>query len=132
MVYSFVSLFALLVVILVNYEIIFNWKYPARFPKVLKSFRFFLLSIGLYLAVDIAWGFTDVLPNKLPATIVTSIYFVAMSLLFFAWTNYIRLYINSKYKVFNYIIFFGGLLFAIYGVTLVIINIFKKKNYEND
>ena len=124
MIYSFVSLFALLVVILVNYEVIFNWKYPAKFPKVLKSFRFFLLSVSFYIISDIAWGFTDPLPNKLPATIVTSIYFVAMSLLFFAWTNYIRLYINSKYKVFNYILFFGGLLFAIYGVTLVIINIF--------
>ncbi len=123
--YSIVSLFALLVIILVNYEILFNRKYPTRNSKALLAFRIFLIATIAYLVADIAWGFLDGLENKTPVFIVTSLYFLFMSALLFAWTNYVRRYIKSRYKAFNYVFFFAGLAFAISGTVLVIINFFR-------
>ena len=122
--YSFVSIFAFLIIIIVNWEIILKKDYPMKNAKALWAFRFFLVTIVLFLISDILWGFLETLENKVPVTVDTSLYFVFMSALLFGWTTFVRHYLDSKFKFFNFLVFFSGLVFAIYGITMVIINIF--------
>ena len=123
MYYSLPSIIALIVLSVINFDLLFNKEYRARNSKALNAYRFFLLFTLIYCITDILWGALDPLPNKLFVTIDTALYFIAMALLIWAWTNFITKFI-ADLKISKIIIRIAGFVFLISGIAVVIINFF--------
>lgn len=131
MFYSMVPILALVIMFITNFDILFDKRYFARNAKALKSYRIFLAATFIFYIFDILWGYLDPLENKIPAIVDTHLYFIAMALLLFAWTNFVINFVNglNKFKIVLRII---GIIFALFGVSLVIANIFTPVLFSYD
>lgn len=94
--YSLMGIVALVVLISINFDIIFdrNYKYKSRQAYI--SYRFLLFGASLFFIADIGWGFLNNIQPVIIAEIDTSIYFIAMSLVLFAWYRFIVKYLDDK------------------------------------
>lgn len=122
--YSLVSVVALFVLLACNADIVFNKRYQPENPKTLRAYRLFILALAGYYISDLLWGYLEVLDNKIPVTIDTAFYFVFMSLVVCAWENFVTYFIEKQSKISKIILRIIGLLLALYGISLVIANIF--------
>ena len=123
MAYSLVSIIALIVVLVINYDILFSKHYKARNINAFKAYRFLILFVCVYFVADILWGFLDPLENKLPVTIVTNLYFVAMCFVVFGWLRFVAKYLDDK-NIFSKILLVLAYVFFFAGLVLVGINFF--------
>ena len=123
MYYSLVGIGALITILFLNYEPLFYKHYPSRDPRALNAYRIFILSACLFLISDIIWGFLYENQQIEAASVVTSIYFICMSLFVFSWTRFVVKYLDA-HKLFNRILLGVGLAVAIAGIALVIVNLF--------
>ena len=121
--YSSVPILALVVLLITNFDVLFNRNYQVSNVKALKAYRFLLISLSLFYVCDLLWGFLDPLENKIPVYVDTSIFFVFMSLTLFAFTNFVIKFVSGG-KIFSNILFYFGLLFLLMGVVVVIVNPF--------
>ena len=131
MFYSMVPILALVIMFITNFDILFNKRYFATNTKALKSYRYFLAATFIFYIFDILWGYLDPLDNKMPAIVDTHLYFIAMALLLFAWTNFVINFVNGLHN-FKIILRVIGIVFALFGLSLAIANIFTPVLFSYD
>ena len=122
MYYSAISMLALLILVIENHDVFLQRKGAFARP-VWGVYRKFLLSVSVYYVTDILWGILEYL--KLPRLLFidTSVYFVAMAVGVFFWTQYLVTYLNEK-RLFERILLYSGRILAIVIALLVVVNIF--------
>lgn len=123
MLYSLVAIVALVVIVFLNYEPLFNKNYPATNKRALGSYRLLLIVSCFFLITDILWGILDPLENKLPVTIDTNVFFIAMTATVFAWTRFVYKYLEDR-SIFNRLLIVFGIVFSLFGLNLVMANFF--------
>ena len=122
MLYTAFTLLALIIHIIVSFDILFKSKNAhERFPAV-KQYRVFLISVAIFYLTDIAWGAFEEYKVALPLYIDTVIYFLMMGTTIFFWTRFVVRFLQGK-KTIGRIIEFVGLFFFAAEVVLLIINI---------
>ncbi len=121
--YSLVSVLSLVILLVLNFDVLFNKDFRANNTRALKAYRFFLISLSLFYVCDLLWGYLDPLENKIYVTIDTAVFFILMSLTLFAFTNFVVKFVSGG-KIFTNILFYFGLAFFVMGTIVVIVNFF--------
>ncbi len=120
---------ALLMLIITNFDVLFNKNYVARNKKALIYYRVFIWALACFYISDILWGvlnyFYHLDTQKYSSAIYvdTGFFFLFMAALLLAWSNFVINYIQEK-TLFKQVIRIAGYLFATMGVVFVIINFF--------
>lgn len=122
MVYSSIGIMAMLVQLIINYDVLMN-RTSSAISRKNKSYRRFLIGSLFYYVTDILWGFLE--EHKLSKLLYadTVLYFMAMSLMVMLWTSYTTDYLDEKTRFGKALKFVGKLFFATSPIT-VIINFF--------
>ena len=123
MFYSIPGIIALLMLVITNFDIIFNRKYVARNLKALRFYRLFLLSSSLFYIADILWGILSNFANKTPVSIVTAFFFLFMAATVLAWSSFVVRYFDRA-PVFKMIIRLSGVVVVVLGIGLLVTNFF--------
>ena len=121
MTYSAFGLLAVLIHLIVNYDI-FHKRIGSSFPAV-KHYRFFLLSVILYHITDALWGFFYEYHLSTLLFVNTTVYFFVMALTVLFWTTFVVQYLEEK-SFFCTAINYIGKLFFIFQVATVGANLF--------
>ncbi|WP_028506168.1 GGDEF domain-containing protein [Ruminococcus sp. FC2018] len=122
MIYSSIGIVAMLVQLIINYDVFMN-KTSSSIGQKHKSYRHFLIGSVLYYITDIIWGFLD--EHKLNKLLYadTVLYFLAMCLMVMLWTSYTTDYLDEKTRFGKALRSVGKAFFAM-SVPAVIINFF--------
>lgn len=123
MLYSLVSIIAIGVVFVLDYDVILKRNYQYKNKEAFFAYRFLLVALIVYFIADALWGILDVLDQKIFVEIDTAIYFVSMSVVLLSWFRFVPKYLEEK-SVFSKIMISVGFLFFAAGLTLVVINFF--------
>ena len=121
--YSIIPILALIVHLVVNYDVIFNVDIVSK-PQVAKSYRLFSFAVIAFFVIDALWGLFDFLILDMAATIDTAFYFVFMGLTVLLWTRFATTYLEEK-TIAGKILVYLGWAFFIAGFVTVIINFFN-------
>ena len=106
-----------------NFDILFNKNYVARNKKALLYYRLFLLTLAGFYVCDILWGIFDSFHDKTAVSADTYLFFLFMAALLLSWSNFVIRYIQGR-TVFRNVVRVIGYLFAVMGVVFVIVNAF--------
>ena len=122
MYYSSIGILALIVLIIVNQDVIFNAKDNQAIPA-LRYYRLFLFGVLAFYVCDSLWGIFDGLHLIKLLYVDTLIYFfmMAMTVLFFA--KYAITYL-AKNSIVGKILVLGGNIFLLVTLIFLIINFF--------
>ena len=63
---------------------------------IFNAYKIVVICHFIFFTADILWGVFDSLPNKLPAMIDTTIFFVAMAFGVSAWLRFAAKYLEEK------------------------------------
>ena len=121
MTYSAFGLLAVLIHLIVNYDI-FHKRIGSSFPAV-RQYRFFLISVIIYHITDALWGFFYEYHFSKLLFINTTVYFFVMALAVLLWTSFVVQYLEEK-SFFCTAINYIGKLFFIFQISTVGSNIF--------
>ena len=124
MAYTDTAFVALVILVIINYDIFIHRKENVknRIPAI-KSYRRFLWSVLVFYVCDTLWGFFYD-HGLIKATYVdTMIFFMVMALSVFLWTRYVIAYLKEK-TVFTAILHYTGWFFLFFEWIIVIVNIF--------
>ena len=119
MVYSSIAIIALLVQLIINYDVIMN-KTSSKVSKNNKSYRRFIIGSIFYYVTDILWGFFDEQKMDRMLFFDTTAFFLAMSLMVMLWTAYATDYLDEKTRFGKALRTVGQLFFMISPPALII------------
>ncbi|MBR5961132.1 MAG: GGDEF domain-containing protein [Clostridia bacterium] len=122
MTYSTTGLLALLVHLIINYDVIRNVHYRKGFPDA-DAYRGMILAVAMFYITDILWGvFYDA--HLVTLTFAdTVLYFIAMAATVFMWTRYVFLYLKLNGR-FMQVLSVAGWMFLILVGLVLFLNIF--------
>ena len=126
--YSILSIVALVIHILINFDMFtkINNDMPA-----IKSYRFFAISIAVFYITDILWGIFDTNAMRVALYTDTFVYFIAMGATIFFWTEFVVRYLEGQ-KIFTRTLTIIGALFFATELVLLIVNIFQNLLFDVD
>ena len=130
MTYSSIGLLALLVQLIINYDVFRKDTSDNPIPAH-KTYRRFLLSVMLYYVTDILWGVLDAFHLTALLYADTVVYYIAMALSVLMWTQYVVSYLNEKTK-FSRLLYEAGKIFFIFEMIVLIINLFMPVMFSFD
>lgn len=130
MVYASVGIVAFLVVMIINYEVL-NPRADHRYFIAFKEYRRFLLSVLLFIVLDLMWGILDANEIMFWLYVDTVIYFFSMALTVILWTHYVIKLLNNN-NWFDVLIHFLCQIYAIYIIIILIINFYKPIFFSYD
>ncbi|MBP5328744.1 MAG: GGDEF domain-containing protein [Spirochaetaceae bacterium] len=120
--YSSIAILALLVHIIINYDVLIKTgSKEAQFST--KFYRYFLYGVMSYYITDSLWGLLYDAKLITAVYIDTVIYYIAMAASVFLWTRYVINYLeenNFFKKLFSWI----GWLYLFFDVASLIVNLF--------
>ena len=122
MYYSSIGILALLIHIIINYDVLINSTHTDSIPAHV-SYRNFLFGVMGYYVTDILWGALYALRLVVLAYTDTEIYFAVMALSVFFWTRYVITYLNEKSR-YSVLLKYVGLLFIIFEFVVLTVNFF--------
>ena len=128
MAYSSVSIIALVVLLISNYDLLFMRRSFDEIPAH-RQYRFFLISVASFFIADMLWGFFSAYNVRGPDYAVTVAFFIIMSISVFLWSIYVVAYLG-KHRIFSPLSKIVGLVLMVGGITLIIINFFKPIMFE--
>lgn len=129
MAYSSIAIIALLVHLIINYDVFKNKKNVSKFLN--NSYRLFLYSVMANYIMDALWGILyDAKLIKL-IYIDTFLYFAAMTIAVFFWTRYVIEFLNEKNIFIKILSFFGWSYLVLDGISLIV-NFFIPIKYYFD
>ena len=119
MAYSSVAILALLVHVIINYDVLKN-SYEKKSKVSNKFYRRFLFGIMAFFLSDAIWGI--LYEAKLPLLIytITVIYFAVMAISVFLWTKFVIEYLNEKNGFATFVSVFGWIYLLFDGVSLLV------------
>jgi diguanylate cyclase (GGDEF)-like protein len=130
MTYSSIGVIALLVQLIINYDVFRKDADNSMIPAY-KPYRRFLLGIMLYYITDILWGILDHFRITPLLYADTVIYYIAMALSVLLWTHYVINYLNEK-TLFCTALHFAGQAFFIAEIIAVVTNFFVPVMFRFD
>lgn len=122
MYYSTIGLLAVFVLLIVNWDILFGYKVSYDKPAW-NVYRRFLFAVLVYYITDILWGILESMKLAKLLFADTTIYFIAMSIGIFFWSEYTVVYLDENNRFGRFIIFVGHIIAGTI-TLLVLINIF--------
>ena len=130
MAYSSIAILALLVHIIINFDVL--KKKDKNFSKYLnKSYRLFLYSVMLNYIMDAMWGLLYEAKLVKLVYLDTFFYFAAMTLAVFFWTRYVIEYLNESNIFIKILSAFGWSYLILDGISLIV-NFFYPVKYYFD
>ncbi|MBO4682795.1 MAG: hypothetical protein J5618_02940, partial [Bacilli bacterium] len=125
MAYSLVGILAIVIHLIVNFDVFMDVKKKGKFAGE-GFYLLFLLSVIIYHITDGFWGL--LYENQLADAVIidTSVYFFAMATSILLWGLFVYFYLGAKNKAITYV---GGVVF-IFQITCVIINFFNPILFE--
>jgi len=122
MAYSIVSILAIAVIFIVNIDVFFTK--DGRSFRGGKYYLLFLLSVVLFLAVDIFWGVAyDINKSVVGSYIDAVLYFIAIALTVLMWGLFMYKYLDKKNR-FVQSVFYIGLVTFVVQIGIIIVNFF--------
>ncbi len=128
MFYSSFGLLALVLHLIVNYDVLITNRYKEYFPAN-RPYRAYLFCVLVYYITDILWGILYDLKIIPIVYIDTMIYYASMALTIFLWTRYVVAYLNTN-GFFAKLLKYAGYLSVAYGGVTLIINLFVPIAFE--
>ena len=128
--YSHVLIVCLIIHAIISVDI-FRKKSSAVLPAV-KSYRVFVLSMGLYFLSDLLWGVFEENKLAIPLFIDTCVYFLLMGFSILAWARYAVQFLQAEKKIVGRILLYYGNAFFLAEVILIIVNIFHPILFDVD
>ena len=122
MAYSSVSIIALVVLFITNYDLLFRRKAADEIPASGK-YRLFLISVIIFFISDLLWGIFDTYNVHIADYVVTYTFFAVMSISVFLWSLYVVGYLGYR-KVFSHLFKIVGMFLMLAGIVIIIINLF--------
>lgn len=109
---ALIGLLAILILLLVNYDILFQYGKTQNLPAV-KMYRRFLFAVLAYYISDTLWGvFSELnLFNLLFANVV--IYYIVMAAGILTWTRYVVTYLGEEHKFGKFLLWTGRIFFVV-------------------
>lgn len=129
MAYSSIAIIALLVHLIINFDVFKNTKDTSKYLN--KSYRLFLYSVMFNYIMDALWGILYEAKEIKLVYIDTFLYFAAMTLSVFFWTRYVIKYLNEKNIFIKLLSIFGWSYLILDGISLII-NFFYPIKYYFD
>lgn len=123
MYYSSFAALAIVLHLIINYDIIFKNTYEG-FLRANREYRRYLLGVTLYYIADIFWGFLYDFGVVSLCYADTVLYFFAMVLSVYLWTKYTIAYLNDNGAL-DLFLKWAGILIFWYQVVFLVINFFK-------
>ena len=120
--YSTTGLLALLVHVIVNYDVIRNAHYRKGTPAA-DAYRGLILAVLVFYLTDILWGIFYDARLVVLTTADTVLYFVAMAATVFMWTRYVFLYLKLNGKLMQFLSIAGWMFLILFSLVLFL-NIF--------
>lgn len=130
MYYSSIGVIALLVLLIIHYDILKSSDKTEK-PQSWRSYRFFIFSIMIFYIADILWGLFYTLKIRPLMYIDTNLFFITMMLSVFLWTRYVTAYLNEN-NLFSKLLKYAGIAIFIYEIIILIINFFIPVVFEFD
>ena len=130
MYYSSIGVLALLVLLIIHYDILKSSDKTEK-PQSWRSYRFFIFSIMIFYIADILWGLFYTLKIRPLMYIDTNLFFITMMLSVFLWTRYVTAYLNEN-NLFSKLLKYAGIAIFIYEIIILIINFFIPVVFEFD
>ena len=121
--YSSVSIIALVVLFITNYDLLFRGKSADKIPAR-KQYRFFLLSVALFYIADMLWGLFEEFNIHGADYFITVSFFVLMSISVCLWAFYVVAYLGHR-KVLSNLFTVGGVILMLFGIVSIIVNFFQ-------
>ena len=121
MAYSSVSIIALMVLFITNYDLLFMRKSFDKIPAH-KQYRFFLISAAFFYISDMLWGFINT-KNDIALYAITVSFFIIMSFSVCLWSFYVVAYLGRQ-KIFSRLSHIVGLALLTFGIVIIIVNFF--------
>ena len=122
--YSCTALVALVILLIINYDILLKKSKENRnIIPAQKSYRRFLLSVVIFYACDTLWGLFYDLQLLTLAYIDTMVFFAVMAYSVFLWTRYVISYLKVK-NIFTTVLNYCGWFFLLFEWIVVIVNLF--------
>ena len=118
MTYSSAGLLALIIHLVINYDVLWNRSGKELVPAVL-SYRRYLNAAAVYYISDILWG---ILYERQLISLCfadTAVYFAAMAFTILFWTRYVVEYLNERNRFTGILTALGALIFGFQMVVMV-------------
>ncbi|MCR5737117.1 MAG: GGDEF domain-containing protein [Eubacterium sp.] len=128
--YSGIALFAILMLVMQNYEILLKPLYKIE-NKVWKDYKKLLYSIILFHMTDVVWGIFDAYKITQVLFIDSLFYFGSMSLCVLFWTRYAVIYIDD-HSIWGRILRWLGEVFYVTFTVMVLVNVFRPVIFSID
>ena len=109
---ALIGLLAILILLLVNYDILFQYDKTQNLPAI-KMYRRFLFAVLAYYISDTLWGvFSELnLFNLLFANVV--IYYIVMAAGILTWTRYVVTYLGEEHRFGKFLLWTGRIFFVV-------------------
>lgn len=130
MAYSSVAILALLVHLIINYDVLKPYD-KTKSPASFKSYRHFLFGIMTFYLTDALWGVLYEAKWLIPIYLDTVIYYLAMAISVFLWTRYVIEYLNEK-NIFIKLSSLIGWVYIVFDCACLIINLFVPVKFYFD
>ncbi len=122
MYYSSIGILACLILIIINFDILFGTD-SKKLQGSHKAYRNFLFSVLAYHFTDIIWSPLYCLKITKIAFIETTVYFITMTVVVMMWTKYVIKYLNKENR-FAIFLKYTGRLLLYFQLIILIINLF--------
>ena len=122
MAYSSVSIIALIVLLVTNWDLLFRRHAADRIPAS-RQYRFFIISVALFYIADLLWGVFETYDIHIADYAVTVSFFVFMSVSVWLWSIYVVAYLGH-HKFFSNLFYIAGSALMASGLILIVVNFF--------
>ena len=129
MAYSSIAIIALIVHIIINFDVFRNKKNTSKYLN--NSYRFFLYSVMANYIMDALWGLLYEAKLIKLVYIDTFFYFAAMTIAVFFWTRYVIDFLHEKNIFIKILSIFGWSYLILDGLSLIV-NFFIPVKYYFD
>lgn len=129
MAYSSIAIIALLVHLIINYDVFKNKKEYSKYLN--KSYKLFLYAVMGNYVMDALWGLLYEAKLIKLVYLDTFFYFAAMTIAVFFWTRYVIEYLNEKNIFIGILSIFGWSYLILDGLSLIV-NFFYPVKYYFD
>ncbi len=122
MYYSAIGSLAIMILVIENHDILLKRSDSLKLPTW-KVYRGFLLAVLVYYVTDILWGVLESQKLSTLLFIDTTLYFVAMAVGIFFWTQYTVDYLNGN-SAYGRALLYTGRIFCAAVMLITVVNVF--------
>lgn len=120
--YASIGIIALLVHIIINYDMLKRTKEQQKSSSHV-AYKIFLFCVLAFYLFDLLWGFIYNLQIPLLSYIWTELYFGVVAVTVFFWTRFVITYIQ-KDTVFTTLLKYAGIIFLGFEFLILVANLF--------